>query len=245
MGNVGYEITGILSDIGKVMQTVNFATQLLGGPGSGGLFGVDTPSSSDSTSRLMQYQNTQGNLGVTNATIYKNAATLTISGPQMLDRIVQYQSAWSTIAAATNAASASVISLQNSCEAQASAAQTALTTQINPVLAQIATVSATIADTTSFVQKVQNELKSGADTAGSAYVADIQKLQTMSPTGQEVANAEQDAQTFGSATANPGGSLIVSGSSLVDRMNLISTNARALESNCNGQLSGPEFFGSE
>ena len=262
MGNVGGEINKILGNIATVIKTVDFAVKILGGPGSGGLFGVDQPSGSNSTSRLMQYQNSPGNLGVTQASVYQTAATLPSSGSDKLSLVAQYESAWNSIRGAANTASTSVTALASFCitqrgiasstlatstlaaditnltnfmntsNAQASAAQTALATEIAPVLAQADTASAAIAAARAMVQKVQTELNSGAEGAGGAYAADIQTLQAMSPTMQDVANAQQNAQVFGTSVASPEGSLAVSGGSSVDQMNLISTNAAALQSVC-------------
>jgi hypothetical protein len=262
MGNVGPEINKILGNIATIIKTVDFAVKILGGPGSGGLFGVDQSSGSNSTSRLMQYQNSPGNLGVTQASVYQTAATLPSSGFDKLSLVAQYESAWNSIRGAANTASTSVTSLASFCiaqqtiasntlatstlttditnltnfmntsNAQASAAQTALTTKIAPVLAQADTASTTIAAARAMVQKVQTELNSGAAGAGGAYAADIQTLQAMPPTLQDVANAQQGAQAFGTSVANPAGSLNVSEGSSVDQMNLISTNATALRSVC-------------
>ena len=82
------------------------------------------------------------------------------------------------------------------------------------------------------VQKVQTELNSGAEGSGGAYLADIQALQAMPPTAEDVANVQQDVQVFEGATASPSGSLVVSGGSLIDRMSLINTNATALRAVC-------------
>ncbi|MEK7135646.1 MAG: hypothetical protein AAB831_00610, partial [Patescibacteria group bacterium] len=108
MGNVGGEINKILGNIATVIKTVDFATKLLGGPGSGGLFGVDTPTGANQVSPLRQYTNQPGNLGVTNSGVYKTAATLPSSGPDMLNRIAQYEPAWNSIRNAANTASTSV-----------------------------------------------------------------------------------------------------------------------------------------
>src|SRR3989344_3024319 len=54
MGNVGPQITSVLRDIGTIMSTVNFATELLGGS-SGGPFGVGQSSSGSSQSPLRQF----------------------------------------------------------------------------------------------------------------------------------------------------------------------------------------------
>ena len=90
MGNVGGEINKILGNIATVIKTVDFATKILGGPGSGGLFGVDTPTGANQVSPLRQYTNQPGNLGVTNSGVYKTAATLPSSGPDMLNRVALY-----------------------------------------------------------------------------------------------------------------------------------------------------------
>lgn len=245
MGNVGPEITGILRNVATVLQTVNFATQILGGPGSGGLFGVDSPSGSNSTSRLMQYQNTP-NFGVTNSTIYKNAAALPSSGADMTTRAAQYDAAWNTIGTAANAASTTIASLANFCTtaanaesgdptfvsastAQAGAARSALTTQIAPVLARVVAAASTTAAARAMVQKVQSEANSSIEATAALYSADVQALQSMPPTDSDVANAQQETRAFNMATAIPAGSLTVAGGTLIDRMSLISTNAEALK----------------
>ncbi|OGG64730.1 hypothetical protein A3C94_03250 [Candidatus Kaiserbacteria bacterium RIFCSPHIGHO2_02_FULL_55_17] len=225
MGNVGPQINQILGNITTVLQTVQFASQILGGPGSGGLFGVDAPTATNSRPRLIQYQNTPGSLGTNYSNVYQNTTTVA----DMQARIAQYQTAWNTIAAAANTASASITALANSCPAQASAAQSAIFNDIAPVLVEAQTASSTAATAAATVGRVQ----SGPQT-GSAYTADMQALQTMSPTIQEVGNAQQEAIVRGEATANPFGSLTISGGSIVDRMNLLNTNAQALSASCVG-----------
>jgi hypothetical protein len=246
MGNVGPEINGILRNIGTVMQTVNFATEILGGASSGGLFGVNSTSGTNSTSRLMQYQNTPGYLGTTNSSILKNAATLPVSGPEMLSRVTQYESAWSTINTAANAASTTIASLADFCTAaamtesntasfvsestaQATAARTALTDVIAPILAQVAAAAEINAAARAMVQRIQTALNSSLDSTGSTYATDLQTLQSMSPTAADVANIQQETQAFNMAAASPEGSLNVSGGSIIDRMSLISTNAVELK----------------
>lgn len=226
MGNVGPQINQILGNIATVLQTVQFASQILGGPGSGGLFGVNAPSSSNSNSRLIQYQNTPGNMGVTSIGISAGAGNTPGADIAMSSRITQYTTSWNTISAAANTASASVTTLVSTCAAQSAAAQAAIFNYIAPVQVQATTASATAATATNFVRRVQGEIGTPQ------YTADSQALSTMSPTTQDVANAQQDAATLGGATANPVGSLIVSGGSVVDRMNLLNTNAIALKAAC-------------
>lgn len=272
MGNIGPQITSVLRDVGTIMSTVNFATQLLGG--SGGLFGVDHPSGS-SQSQLRQFAPTTPSgtfnpsasyLGASNTGVYQDAAASAVASADPLGRIAQYESAWNTIQASANAASTSVRSLADFCTAavatatagadptlaafitaateQATAAQTALTTKIAPVLAQAAAVTPIIATARAMVARVQCEanVPDGAsvscdpsrptvmtDSITNTYAVDVQMLQSMPPTARDIANALQDAQNFGGAEASPAGSLNVSGSSLVDQTNLLSTNAEALK----------------
>ncbi|MFA5996391.1 MAG: hypothetical protein WC790_01560 [Candidatus Paceibacterota bacterium] len=251
MGNVGPQITQILGNVASIMKTVNFAASLLGGSGSGGLFGVDSGSGSNSTSRLAEFQSAPS-LGGTTASVYQSAAVdRNINGSNMANQIALYQGAWNTITAATQTASSSVASLASFCLdaantaksdpslslfrdaslAQAAAADAALATLIAPVLEQSIDASLVIAGANAMILKVQNDLRSGSEGVGSTYAADMQRLQTMPPTPQDVARAQQNAQAFGNATASPAGSLsIVAGSSsTVDQMNLLSANATALK----------------
>jgi hypothetical protein len=163
-----------------------------------------------------------------------------------------YQTAWGTIGAAANTASSSVASLINVCTANANigsatttspfvaaaraqiiAGQSAIANEIAPVLATAATVPAIAAAALAMNSKVTSEI--GTAT----YSADLQSLMTMPPTGTDAANAQQDAQAYNTtvgngATSSPLDSLSVSGSTLVDQMNLISANASTLQTTvCN------------
>lgn len=124
--------------------------------------------------------------------------------------------------------------------AQAVAAQTAITTEVAPVLKLALAAPGSVAATQAFVLKVEAEALgltslTTADTgAAGALTADTQTLSAMSPSATDVATAQENAQTFGGAKATPKGSLTVSGSSLVDQMNLINTNAAELKTTvCN------------
>src|SRR3989344_391892 len=120
MGSLSKEVTQILGNVATVMGTVNFATQLLGGSGQGGLFSISQTSGINSTSRLLQYQSSPGFLGVTQGQVYQNAATLPVSGSDMLSRVADYERSWSTIRAAANAPPASLVELRNFCTSGAS-----------------------------------------------------------------------------------------------------------------------------
>lgn len=260
MGNVGPQITSILRDVGTIMSTVNFATQILGnaslGTATGGLLGADRTSASNPTSRLAQFAPTTPSgafnpnasyLGTSNSAVYRDAASSPEVSSDVNVRVIQYESSWNTIKASANTASTSVRALIDFCttsantatnnpdfvsasRAQAVSAQTALTTQVAPVLTQANTAFTTVASARAEVARVQAELSSNtAGTATSNTVADLPALQTMHPTMEDVARAMQDAQSIGQATADPAESLTVSGGSLVDRMNLLGANADALK----------------
>lgn len=254
MGNVGPEITRILGNIATVLKTVDFAAKILGGPGSGGLFGVNQSSGSSSISPLRQYTDSPGNLGVTNGNIFASAATLTTSGPDMLNRLAQYEPAMNTMRIVANTASMSITALVDFCiaqqavasstlagadltnfittsSAQVTAAQAAFAADVAPTLVQTTVASTTIAAARAMVQKVQTELISNTEGVGSTYTADILTLQNMPPTLTDVANAQQATliSSIQTATANPPGSLNISGPVLVDRLTLISSNATALK----------------
>ncbi len=260
MGNVGPQITSILRDVGTIMSTVNFATQILGdaslGTATGGLLGADSTSASNPTSRLAQFAPTTPSgafnpnasyLGASNADVYRDAASSPEASRDVNVRVIQYESSWNTIKASANTASTSVKALIDFCttaantatnnpdfvsagRAQAVSAQTALTAQVAPVLTQANTAFTTVATARAEISRVQAELSSNtAGAATSNTVADIPALQTMRPTMEDVARAMQDAQSIGQATADPSGSLTVSGGSIIDRMTLLGANAEALK----------------
>ncbi|MFZ2167719.1 MAG: hypothetical protein WAV50_02500 [Minisyncoccia bacterium] len=200
--------------------------------------------------------------GAKNAAAVESAAT-TIGALDMTARAGMYQTAWGTIGSKADAAESSVTSLINTCTLNAedaksrqtgidpdpflqvfidaatqqiAAAQTALATEIVPMVTQANAVPDIAAAAIAMDALVKSELASGA----SSYAAHLQTLETMPPSVQETAQAQQDAQSIGTAKTNPDGSLILvpnssaNYASLVARMELISTNAAALESTiCN------------
>ncbi len=278
MGNVGPQINQILSNMAEVLKTVQFASQILGGPGSGGLLGVDTPTPGQNRSGLQAYANSSGNLGSTNSTVLSGAAALPFSGSNMLDRVAQYESAIQIIRGPANTASTSVASLIQYCvaqqliasstlaiggapstnstnqitltdfmsisTAQINAAQNALTTHIAPTISKIDSASTAITAARALVQKIQGGY-SDTDAAAAEYAADLETLRTMPPTLTDLATAQQDSVTSfeTTAAANPPGSLAVSGSFLIDRLNLISANAVALRSVCTAPVATSSSFG--
>ena len=253
MGNVGPEINNILANIGVVLKTVNFATQILGGPGSNGIFGVDQPAPGETRSALQAYANSSGNLGATNSGVSKSAATFSVSGPDMLSRVAKYEAAVNIIREAANTASTSMSSLITYCTGQLQTASTtlsaspaiqsnidaarnALATKITPTLTQTDSAAKIIAAARELVQKIQNERDATTETAAAAYAVDIQTLQNLPPSLTDISNAQQASiKASGSvplATSSPTTPLTVSGGSLVDQLSLLSTNADALRLTC-------------
>ena len=216
-----------------------------------GLFGSSDSSGSISsiTSQLQGY--TSSNTSSTQTAL--NTAQ------EKLSDVLVYKDALNTISSVADVASTSVASLISLCIAQQeiassilanggsidpanfisisnleiSSAQTALTTEIAPVLTQVQEEINSVSATESLALQVEAESSNGA-TAGTSgsLESDISLLVSMPPTMQDITGAQQEAQVSGGAIASPAGSLTVSGGSLVDQMNLISANATARKSVC-------------
>ena len=236
MGNAAAQINGILGNMATVIQTANFANNILG---SASVYGATSGLAGASErgpygrSYMDDYQRSSGYLGLTQSGINQNAKTLPGgSDQQLLDNVNRYETAWNTIRDAANGASTNVTTLITTCSAKAttvSAAQRALGTEIAPVLAKATTASTIIAKARAMAERVQSELSSGSS---GAYSADLQALQAMPPTATDVANAEQEAFSSDTATSSPSNALAVSEGTTVDQMNLLSANAQALQSSC-------------
>ncbi len=229
---VGPEINSIMGSIATVMNTINFASNLLGGgSGSGGLAGVAAPSSSGAQSALAQYANQSGYLGATPSSVNQN----TVSQSQLANfenQVNTYQSDWNTIGNAAQAASTALGQLSSGCAAAANLAQGALQSEVDPVLAHVAQAATTVSNANSMIAKIQAEQGSTVAGASGALTADLLALQNMPPSTADVANAEQASTVLALATSTPPGSLTVSGGSTIDQMNLITRNANTLLSAC-------------
>lgn len=120
MGNVGPQINQILKDVGTIIGTVKFASDLLGGGGKGGLLSVNSTAASRSISQLAQFtpnQDSSGNFisdyaGVTSTNVYQETANILTDMP---GRISKYKSSWDTVTASANTASQSLTSLAQYC----------------------------------------------------------------------------------------------------------------------------------
>ncbi|MBI5405573.1 hypothetical protein HY972_00840 [Candidatus Kaiserbacteria bacterium] len=228
IGNIGTQFGQLLGSIATIMGTINLAKDVLGGRGSGGLIDAGSSPAFQAGSSA----------GVESAVLQGAAASTATLVSSASNRVNQYKTAWNTVAASADVASTNVTDLADFCtaaaqaasadpafastaRAQASAARAALASGVAPVLTQVSAASTVAATATANLQRVQ----AATNTLG----ADVLELQSAPPTPADIASATQEAQSTGQATASPSGSLVVSGGTLVDRMNLISTNAQALK----------------
>lgn len=202
---------------------------------AGGLLGASKSSGSTPsiTDQLNNYQASS-----TNATGAASQTAQSIS-----TQITAYTSAWSTITNAANAAKVNLTSLQNLCTtnaaaatdpifiatatAEAAVAQSALTSEVTPVITLAQTASGVATTAQALALKVQTESQSASVSA--TLASDLSTLIGMPPSITDIANAQTDASVTDGSTASPTGSLTVSGGTKVDQMNLISANAIALK----------------
>ena len=144
---------------------------------------------------------------------------------------------------AASAASGSLSALAGDCTDTlvVSAAQSALTNQVMPVISQAEAAPAIVESVKAFAIKVGNEeaTVAASPSATPADIAalsdDIQTLSAMPPSAADIASVQSNATAGGGGTSagsldsNPAGMLTVSGGTIVDRMNLLSANAAALQ----------------
>lgn len=113
-------------------------------------------------------------------------------------------------------------------------ANTALANDVTPVNKQASAAFEAISKAENRIQKIKSESKTGRNA--STYARDVYSLTTMPPTDEDVANAQQEARSLDRASANPNGSLNVSGGSIVDRMNLFTQNTQSKLSTCTAPI---------
>ena len=215
--NTGFEQLISSNDLDSAFNAIVSAllNKVLGGVQ--GLFGASE--GSGSVTRQMQGYSSSSSGATGSAS--ETAQTV-------LSNISTYTSAWSTIKAAAEIASTSVQSLGAVCSAEAGAAQLAFTTKILPVFTQAKTALDAVVPTQAFALKVQAEA-SGTASSGTSLAADVSTLLSMPPSASDIASVQQNATVTGGATADPVGSLIVRGGTIVDQLNLIGANATALK----------------
>lgn len=206
MGQLASEVGTILGNIGTVMQTVNFATQLLGGGSStGGLSGVAYASGSNNRSLLTQYQEAPGYLGVTSASVFQNAANSAEVSKDPETRVSQYELAWNTIKGSATAASSALTNLANFCTAAANEVQTQVerstedepppqnaTTFVSAARAQAVDANGAVA---AVVQPVLNQASSALATAQAART-EIARIRAKLNTGDPTVNSNYTADVL-------------------------------------------------
>ncbi len=231
IGSMAKEVNGIMGNLAQVFQTINLAQAILGGPGSGGLAGFGSVSSNGASAYAIYNRNDL--FGVNATTV--NQSTVAIQNDlatQMARRINEYESAWNTIATTITSATDSLTSLVRACPGFESTVQDAMTNEIAPLNARVSASRTVIADARSFIAKVQSAQNQGGSGSSTAYQNDLNTLQTMSPTAQDLSVAQMDAMPGSGATQSGANSLIVSGGSIVDQMNLVKTNVMAMQVAC-------------
>lgn len=227
--------------------------QVLGG--SGGLFGASTaPAGRPSvTNRLQNYTPTNQSASTSGTSIVQstldklsgytatwdtlraaaNTASTTLADLASFC-IAQQQLAPAILAPEGDTTQALTTFITDS-TAQATAARSAITTVAAPVLREAQAAYETASTTRVFALQVQSEslgvstLTSATTDAAMTLNTDIQTLSTMPPTVVDVGNVQMDATVTNTASASPAGTLSVSGGTLIDRLNLITANARALK----------------
>lgn len=237
MGNAAGQINSILGNVATVMETANFATQLIGSASiNGATAGLAGASRKDpyGSSYIDRYQNSQGYLGATEATVYRDASNLpAASTKQLTDRTNKYEAAWKIIGAAANTASTNLTTLVSACSQNnillATSAQNALASEVGPVLEQFAAATQVVADARALVAKIEGEANSSDDNA---YSASIQKLQSMPPTGEDTAYVQRESRRTGAVVASSTNPLSATDGTLLERMNVIGANALELRRSC-------------
>lgn len=213
MGNTSAQIDSILGNFVNVLNTANFAVQLIGGTGGpGGLAGASRPYGTSGATWISQQAST-GYYGLTASAIRGSGGSVPVEGVNQIEsvpttstNVTAYTAAWNTISAAASTAATNVGALLNSCSSDAaivSNAQNALQGEIAPIFSKVLLASSTIAS-----------------------------IQTTPISDSALADAVQQSFTTGAATAGSSNTLVVSGGTYVDQMNLLSTNALALTSSC-------------
>ncbi|MFA7302448.1 MAG: hypothetical protein WC030_01750 [Candidatus Paceibacterota bacterium] len=243
MGNVSAQINGILSNIGTVMNTVNFASQILGSASlSSATAGLAGGSSGQGRYPYLDASGPSPYGVSTEDVIETTTSNPSTNGQQLLENAADYEAAWVTIKGAATTAEAAVRSLKDALgtrtckekdyQVDAAVLQGVLDQKIAPVFARAAAASVTAAEARTFVAQLQAKAASTDPLVREAYLRDIQAIQTVAPTTAQTAEAQQDALLGGSTTATPEGSLEVTEGPLADRLKLIADNAKALERTC-------------
>ncbi len=248
MGNTAAQINQILSNISSVMDTVNFASGILGSASVSGLTGGLAGSSDtrpDGISYMDSYKINMGAFGVTQDTITHDAAgSPTLNGEQYSEGLNDYETYWKKIKAQADKTAANLALLKTDLgnrqcfnkeyTLDATAIDRAVASSVTPVFDAYTTASTTIADGRAFLQQLKANATSSDPAKRDQYVNDLRSLQTRPPTARNVAQAEQESQTTRLAVPTPADSyaLDVSDGTVVDRLQLLIQNSDKLRQAC-------------
>ncbi len=184
----------------------NLVSNALGGA-SGGLFGL---SQGGSSSYVSQYQGA-ATAGTNGQAPGAGAAAVAQTA---LNSVAAYDAVWNAIIGAADTASTSMNNVIQTCPAEASAAQAAITGQVAPMIQQAQSAIASAQATQTLALKVQAEASSNDTATLNALLADAQTLATMPPSAADVATAQSNQQAQ------------------IDQMNSVTQNAASLQSAC-------------
>ena len=225
VGDIATQLSGIMSNIGTVMKTVDLAAGLFGA--DGGLNSITGLNSFNSP--FANYLNSPDYLGVNTQYISTNPAGQALTTSDLLSRANQYEAAWATIGTAATSASAALTSLIASCPTQTGNAQNVLNGTVNPALASAANAKNVVSAARALVTKTQVDAQSSNLNSSAAYTADIAQLSVMPPSTGDVVAAQQEVRSYGDAQSSSANPLSVSASSALDRLNLITRGAETLQ----------------
>jgi len=223
--SVGMDQLVAATDIDSAIGTI--ATALINNVlGQKGLFGTSQSSNTRAAFTLQMQTTPTDNQSST--------ASVTSLAQSVITQVGNYSAAWNSINAAANSASTNLTTIIHSCQdsGTVTAAQNALVSEVNPVLAQAQTALNTVATTQALATRAQSDAAAAASgtTVDSTTLAnDTQQLASAPPSIADITDAQSNATVLGKATASPAGSLTVSGSTLIDQMNLISQNAVTIQ----------------
>ncbi|MCR4276364.1 MAG: hypothetical protein NUV90_03200 [Candidatus Parcubacteria bacterium] len=225
--------------------------------GSAGLFGSSQPSSSSNTTPVSTMPSSSATSAISFAdsklagiTAYTSAWATIATAANIASTTAAGLASFCIAGANEGAGSGGTQSFVDAANAQFIAAQTAIRTLIDPVLVQAQSAPSMGIETTALALKIKAAAILVPLADPTQFGIDVATLATMSPATTDVVLAQQDAQVSGGARANQVcgemaysfsssctkyiGGLMVSGGSLVDQMNLITTNAAALKTTvCN------------
>jgi hypothetical protein len=248
MGNTATQINSILGNIASIMDTVNFASGILGSASvngmTGGLLGA-TEDRPDGGTYMDTYRNNTSGFGVSIETVMNGATqSTTLNGQQYLENVSDYEKNWNTIykQATTTAGVLAQLKLdlgQRICvdkgyTLDALAIDRAVSDSVTPAFEKYAQASTTIVAARSFIKQMLIEASSTEPGARERYLADVQSLANRAPTARDIAYALQQSTETRAATPaiEDSFALDLMDGTMIDRLKLLVTNAVKLRQRC-------------